>query len=177
MPVQIGAKLDRGFDDPLGMLCDCHRRIERFLRVLCEMARRAQGRALSQEEQDAVRAALHYFREGGERHNRDEEDSLFPRLRLAGAADDLRRVEALEHEHADAGALHAAVNGLYTQWITAGALNDEESRELLDATARLEALYASHIAMEETVVFPHAAKLLDAGEIAAMGAEFRTRRS
>jgi hemerythrin-like domain-containing protein len=177
MPVQIGAKLDSGFDDPLGMLRDCHRRIERFLRVLCEVARRGQGRALTGEEQDAVRGALHYFREGGERHNRDEEDSLFPRLRQAGAADDLHTVEALEHEHADAGGLHAAVDRLYTQWMAAGALTDEQQRTLLDATERLEPLYAAHIATEETVVFPHAAKVLDEVAIAAMGAEFRARRS
>lgn len=177
MPVQIGAQPDRGFDNPLGMLCDCHRRIERFLRVLCQVARQAQGRALSAVEQDAVRGALHYFREGGERHNRDEEDSLFPRLRLSGAADDLPRIEELEHEHAEAGALHAAVDRLYMQWLTAGTLKDEESRELLDATGQLEALYTTHIAMEETVVFPHAAQVLDAKALAAMGAEFRARRS
>ncbi|HEX3985224.1 MAG TPA: hemerythrin domain-containing protein [Acidobacteriaceae bacterium] len=177
MPVQIGAKLDSGFDDPLGMLRDCHRRIERFLRVLCEVARRAQGRALSDEEQDAVRGALHYFREGGERHNRDEEDSLFPRLRQAGARDDRHAIEALEHEHSDAGALHGEVDRLYRRWMTSGALVDEETRALLDATGQLESLYATHIAMEETVVFPHAAKVLDAGAIATMGEEFRARRS
>ena len=177
MPVQIGAKLDRNFDDPLGMLCDCHRRIERFLRVLCEVAQRAQGRALSDEEQDAVRGALRYFREGGARHNRDEEDSLFPRLRQAGAPDDLRAVEALEHEHADAGALHATMDRLYKQWMTRGELPDAEQRELLRATRQLEPLYATHIAMEETVVFPHAAKVLDAAAIAAIGAEFRARRA
>lgn len=177
MPVQIGAKLDRNFDDPLGMLCDCHRRIERFLRVLCEVPRWANGRALSEEERDAVRSALHYFREGGERHNRDEEDSLFPRLREAGATDDVRAIEALEHEHTDAGALHAAVDGLYTRWIAEGFLTDSERHALRDATDRLEHLYAAHITMEETVVFPHAAKVLDKAAITAMGAEFRARRS
>jgi hemerythrin-like domain-containing protein len=177
MPVQIGAKLDRDFNDPLGMLCDCHRRIERFLRVLREVPRRADGRALSDEERDAVRGALHYFREGGERHNRDEEDSLFPRLRQAGATDEVRAIEALEHEHTDAGALHAAVDGLYRKWIADTGLNAEDARALRDATDRLEQLYATHIAMEETVVFPHAAKVLDAESIAAMGAEFRARRS
>jgi len=175
MPVQIGAKLDSGFDDPLGMLCDCHRRIERFLRVLCEVAERAQGRALSDEEQDAVRGALHYFQEGGARHNRDEEESLFPRLRQAGS--DVRALEALEHEHGDAGALHATVERLYTQWMAEGTLKGEAGRALLEATRQLEPLYATHIATEEGVVFPHAAQVLDAVAIAAMGAEFRARRS
>lgn len=177
MPVQIGAKLDRGFDDPLGMLCDCHRRIERFLRVLCEVARRAQGRALADEEQEAVRGALHYFREGGQRHNRDEEDSLFPRLRQAGAMDDLSAIEALEHEHADAGGLHATVERLYTQWMENESLSGEETELLLESASRLEQLYATHIATEEAVVFPQAAKVLDTVAIAAMGAEFRARRA
>jgi hypothetical protein len=45
MAVQIGARPDSGFDDPIGMLKDCHRRIERFLGILCQVARQAQGRA------------------------------------------------------------------------------------------------------------------------------------
>jgi hypothetical protein len=35
MAIQIGAKPDSGFDDPIGMLKDCHRRIEHFLNILC----------------------------------------------------------------------------------------------------------------------------------------------
>jgi hemerythrin-like domain-containing protein len=177
MPVQIGAKLDSGFDDPLGMLCDCHRRIERFLRVLCEVVRRAKGRTLSDEEQEAVRSALHYFREGGQRHNRDEEESLFPRLRQAGAAEDLSAIEALEQEHADAGGLHATVEGLYTRWMADRTLSGQDTELLLETASRLEQLYATHIAMEEAMVFPLAAKALDTAAIAAMGAEFRARRA
>ncbi len=124
-----------------------------------------------------MRGALHYFREGGERHNRDEEDSLFPRLRQAGATDDLRAVEALEHEHADAGALHATVDRLYTQWMARRERWRRRSGHCWGRRGRLEPLYATHIAMEETVVFPHAAKVLDAAAIAAMGTEFRARRS
>jgi hypothetical protein len=76
--IQIGAKPDSGFDDPLGMLKDCHRRIEHFLGILCLVAERAQGRDLTEEEIAAVGAALNYFRLGGHRHTADEEESLFP---------------------------------------------------------------------------------------------------
>ena len=34
MPTQIGQRPDHGFDEPLGLLSDCHRRIEHFLDVL-----------------------------------------------------------------------------------------------------------------------------------------------
>ena len=53
MSVQIGAKPDSGFDDPIGMLKDCHRRIERFLHTLTLVVERAHGRALNSEETDA----------------------------------------------------------------------------------------------------------------------------
>ena len=86
MAVQIGAKPDSGFDDPIGMLADCHRRIERFLNILCRVAERAEGRALSGEECEVIQAALKYFQESGPRHNKDEEESIFPRLRSAHAA-------------------------------------------------------------------------------------------
>ena len=41
MAIPIGAKPDSGFDDPIGMLKDCHRRIEHFLNILCLVADRA----------------------------------------------------------------------------------------------------------------------------------------
>ena len=44
MGIQIGAKPDSGFDDPIGMLKDCHRRIEHFLHILCVVVERAHGR-------------------------------------------------------------------------------------------------------------------------------------
>ena len=84
MAIQIGAKPDSGFDDPIGMLKDCHRRIEHFLNILCTVAERVGDRSLTEEEHSAVKAALQYFHTGGERHTLDEEESLFPRL--AGAA-------------------------------------------------------------------------------------------
>ena len=103
MPVQIGARRDCGFDDPLGMLQDCHRRIEHFLKVLSTVADRARGRALDTDESSALEAALHYFRVGGVRHTADEEESLFPRLRDRSDAPQ-QAVGSLhqEHEQADA---------------------------------------------------------------------------
>ena len=177
MPVQIGAKLDAGFDDPLGMLKDCHRRIENFLRVLCKVAERQQEGALSAEERNAVESALAYFRTGGQRHTQDEEDSLFPRLQASVSAADLEAIGALEKEHGEADDLHATVDRLFCGWIASGSLSDEEWRMLLAATDRLKSLYAGHIQVEESVVFPRAAAVLDAQAIAAIGSEFRARRS
>jgi hemerythrin-like domain-containing protein len=176
MAIQIGAKPDSGFDDPLGMLTDCHRRIESFLSVLCLVVERARGRGLNSEEAAAVEAALNYFRTGGHRHNADEEESLFPRLRAAAPAQ-AGSITQLESDHRDAGALHRKVEQLYSTWILDGALDGTEETELTAATVRLKHLYADHIQLEETTVFPYAAQVLDREAIAAMGAEFKNRRT
>lgn len=177
MPVQIGAKLDAGFDDPLGMLKDCHRRIENFLRVLCQVAERRTEGALRPEERNAVETALLYFRTGGQRHTQDEEESLFPRLQKSVSATDLEAIGGLEKEHGEADALHASVDRLFSSWIAAGSLSPEDHASLRAATDRLKELYAGHIQVEESVVFPRAAAVLDAQAIADIGSEFRARRS
>jgi len=177
MPVQIGAKLDSGFDDPLGMLQDCHRRIERFLAILCDVAERAHARALTSEEANAIRTALAYFREGGRRHTADEEESLFPRMRTLAPPGTLDPLDHLEDDHREADQLHDDVDRLYSGWLAAGPLNPTLEQSLLDKTRRLRALYAEHIQTEETTVFPAAARILDRATIAAIGSEFRARRN
>lgn len=175
MAIQIGAKPDSGFDDPIGMLKDCHRRIESFLGILCAVVDRAAGRSLSGEERNAVQAALQYFRTGGQRHTADEEESLFPRLR-ASSANSLEQIDRLEDDHRQAADLHASIERLYSAWIATGRLIPEDTLQLQSETARLMQLYSEHIQIEETIVFAHAAQLLDSHAIAAIGTEFRFRR-
>jgi hemerythrin-like domain-containing protein len=176
MAVQIGAKPDSGFDDPLGMLKDCHRRIEHFLNILCLVAERPGDRSLTEEERSAVSAALQYFHTGGERHTADEEESLFPRLCSASGKGDLEVIERLERDHTHAAELHESVDWLYTAWISAGVLEPGDRQRLVSHTASLKQLYNEHIEIEETMIFPRAAEILDSQTIAAIGHEFNTRR-
>ena len=175
MAIQIGAKLDSGFDDPLGMLKDCHCRIERFLGILCLVAERANGRTLSEEEKAAIKAALAYFWSGGQRHTADEEASLFPRLRVSSVRPP-KELETLETEHRDAEYLHESVERLYSRWVAIGNLGAEEHSQLLSQVVQLKQLYAEHIQVEEMIVFPFAAQVLTAETIAAIGSEFEVRR-
>src|SRR5690606_29363620 len=102
MLVKIGGPVDHGFDAPLGLLSDCHRRIERFLEVLITIADARRGAELSPSDRDALSAALQYFRTAAPRHSADEEESLFPRLRASThpeARAALARLEALEADH------------------------------------------------------------------------------
>jgi hemerythrin-like domain-containing protein len=175
MAIQIGAKPDSGFDDPIGMLTDCHRRIESFLGILNAVAERARGRGLTGEERDAVQAALQYFRTGGQRHTADEEESLFPRLRKSAAVS-FEDIDRLENDHREANDLHGSVERLYSTWIESGGLSSDDTLQLLSETARLKQLYSDHILVEETIVFARALQVLDSHAIAAIGTEFRFRR-
>lgn len=177
MAVQIGARPDSGFDDPIGMLTDCHRRIERFLNILCVVAPRARGRALSQEEAEAIQASLQYFRVGGARHTADEEESLFPRLIAAAESSVREQVVQMEEDHDVAGRLHQTAEAHYVRWISEGELSEDQSSSLCSCTERLRQLYAEHIRVEEQTIFPRARAILDDGSLQALGAEFRKRRA
>jgi hemerythrin-like domain-containing protein len=177
MGIQIGARPDCGFEDPLGMLKDCHRRVERFLQILWLVARQAQGRACTDEERFAVESAFSYFRTGGQRHTADEEESLFPRLRAVSAADAFKELDALESDHDAANRLHDDLESLYAAWFEAGHLNSADGQKILGITERLKNLYAKHIDIEERLIFPRAAEILDRQSIAAIGTEFRNRRA
>ncbi len=176
MAIQIGAKPDSGFDNPIGMLIDCHRRIERFLHVLCMVANRAWNRALTDEEVTAIQSALQYFRVGGLRHTADEEESLFPRLRAEPTAGKFEEIGGLENDHRNANDLHAMVDTLYSVWIAAGVLSPEGELRLRSGTEKLKHLYQEHIQIEEKIVFPRAVEMLNSRTIAVIGREFRARR-
>ena len=66
---------------------------------------------------------------------------------------------------------------LYDKWIGSGPLGLKDQDDLLAGTQHLKRLYTEHIRLEEQVVFPRAARLLNKESIAAIGEEFRARRA
>ncbi len=179
MPVTIGAKKESDFSDPLGMLGDCHRRIERFLAVLVAVTAREKGGALSDQRRNELSTALTYFRDAAPRHTADEEESLFPRLRQspdAGVREALARLDRLEHDHARAARAQDEVDRLGRQWLTAGELPPEDAARLASVLGELAELYREHIALEDTGIFPLAASVLPPSERASIGAEMAARR-
>lgn len=57
MPIQIGRRPDHGFDQPLGLLSDCHRRIDRFLEVLVAIDQRVAGGPLTPAQHGELETA------------------------------------------------------------------------------------------------------------------------
>ncbi len=175
MPVVIGARPESSFADPIGLLTDCHRRIERFLSVL---AQATQYESLTEGQRTSLETALQYFREAAPKHTADEEETLFPRLRALERAEvkaALAKIDSLESEHARADAMHAEVDRIGQAWLASGTLGPDDRARLAALVGELGELYRGHIAVEEQEVFPMAA-VLAVPERRAMGGEMAARR-
>jgi len=201
--IQIGEEPDSSFANPLGLLSDCHRRIEKFLHTLIVIVQQAQDSAqiedrerveenegggvhlsigqvaLNAEQRQALEVALRYFREASPRHTLDEEESLFPKLhacRDEAAQDALTAMEILEADHDRAEAGHAEVEHLGQKWLAEGRLTRQETARMADVLQSLQRLYQKHIQIEDAQIFPMAARLLDSETIQVIGREMAERR-
>ena len=180
MLVKIGQPVDHGFDAPLGLLSDCHRRIERFLDVLLVTTEARRGGVLEPADRAALQAALRYFITAAPRHSADEEESLFPRLRSAQDPDTqaaLATLARLEADHRIAEAHHEAVDMLGRRWLIDGSLPPAEAEVLREHLVALRELYRVHIALEDQELFPAAARVLSADDLESVGREMAARRN
>jgi hemerythrin-like domain-containing protein len=179
MLIRIGQRPDHGFDEPLGLLSDCHRRIEHFLHVLERIATRDNGGDLTPGGRADLTNAIAYFANAAPKHTADEEESLFPRLR---ASDDARAQEALaiiarlERDHARADAHHHVVDVIVRRWLAEGAIDAKAVTELRDRLAALRSIYEEHIGIEDRDLFPAAGRVLSSSEIHEIGREMAARR-
>jgi hemerythrin-like domain-containing protein len=179
VPVQIGGKTESDFSSPLGLLSDCHRRIENFLGVLKRVAGSAGGRRLSVEEHAALDKALEYFRSAAPKHTADEEESLFPRLRALDdpvAKKSLDTLVVLESDHLTAANDHGVIDLLGSRWLKDGVLSDAEHTRLTETLDRLSKMYTRHIALEDSELFPLAGQVLPEEDLASIGREMAERR-
>jgi hemerythrin-like domain-containing protein len=178
MPVSIGAS-ENTFANPIGLLSDCHRRIERFLQALLTVATQVAGSSLEVEHRRALEVALKYFREAAPKHTADEEEDLFPMLRelqspcVPALLADLDRLEA---EHTTAESWHREVEDLCERWLRQNSLPPEDSARLKNLLTSLSDLYRAHIASEEERVFPAAKAGLSESELQFIGRRMASRR-
>jgi hemerythrin-like domain-containing protein len=184
MPVMIGTAVST-FTNPIGLLSDCHRRIDHFLKTMQAVANKKRGRSLDPEYRLALEAALKYFREAAPKHTADEEDDLFPTLRnLLGQThveqvrieQVLSRIDQLENDHNVAGRWHRECDELGKRWLRDDALCLRDAARFEIALSSLTRLYRSHIAIEEHEVFPTAQTVLSDREKAVIGRSMALRR-
>ena len=160
-----------GFDDPIGVLRACHRRMERQLATLSRLTRHLPENHADADARTAAAAIMRYFDTAAANHHEDEEATLLPRLRaarpsLAGLCSDIER------DHA----------GLDERWrrlrprLAAIAVGRSGYLPLREVDA-FRAEYEAHIAKEEAALLPRAHEALDKAMLAEIGEEMAARRN
>lgn len=159
-----------GFDDPIGMLRACHRRIEKQLATLERLQRHLPEHGHDDDARHAARAILRYFDTGAVNHHADEERSIFPRMAAAGA-EAQPIIAELERQHRLLDVQWARLRPLLVG-IAAGQRANLSRRAVLE----LRDAYERHIATEEDVLIPLAESVLDEHALRSIGEEMAARR-
>lgn len=179
MPVPLGSQGQPDFSQPIDLMMDCHRRIEHFLGVLGRVVEHAGEAPLDEQGRNALETALSYFQQAAPRHTADEEDSLFPRLRLA---DDpamqaaMERIAELERDHQLAAAGHQIVDTIGRRWLREGKLPISDREAFTVTLTQLCRTYAEHIRVEDQQVFTLARRVLSGQAMHEVGQEMKHRR-
>jgi hemerythrin-like domain-containing protein len=149
--------------DPFRMLEKSHRRLQENL----EQLREAVLGLPHPMAAESVREVAEFVARTVARHERDEEQSLFPRL--SDRAELAALCAELEREHKEHEGLHAELFAL----AEADPLN---APRLADLSRRLDAAYEKHVELEETRLFPAAQAILGQADLSAMAEEMQARR-
>lgn len=176
MLVSLGAR--RMHDgDVVDLLLDCHERIRRFTALAQRVGRSdtVQPAPSAHEVAEACEQIDRYFSQALPLHVRDEEESLWPRLRGHRAPIDeaLERMHAQHEQHGPLlQALREACKDLRRE--PENAALKLELAGIADALAKE---FAEHLALEEDVLFPAVRQLLNTATQADIVHELRARRA
>jgi hemerythrin-like domain-containing protein len=171
MSFKPGRRKDRG--DAFAMLERSHARLQEQLEALL-----AAAGALNQNPADAdaratVAEIAEFIDRSVTRHEQDEEQSLFPHLRVHAVLAPL--LDRLEVEHRAHEKLHAQLRDVAAA-CARGRLDPTVLAELSDLAVTLSQLYLHHIEAEEIELFPAARIALPPATAAAIAADMQSRR-
>ncbi len=160
-----------GYDDPLGMLSACHRRIERQLATLARLQRHLPEHGCDNDARGAARGILRYFDTAAVHHHADEEESIFPRLLALAPQVASALVAELAADHHRLASHWMHLRPLLAA-IAAGARANLGPREVVE----IRRAYDLHIAREESALIPLAGALLPPSALEEVSREMAARR-
>lgn len=160
------------YDDPLGMIRACHRRIERQLATLDRLQRHLPEHGCDDDARAAARAILRYFDTSAVHHHADEEESLFPRLAAAAGHEAQAIAAELERDHEVLAERWARLRPLLVG-IASGQRAVLAPKDVTD----MREAYDRHIVREETELLPIASAQLGAAALKEIGQEMAARRN
>ena len=166
-----------GPEAPFEMLEACHERVERTLQLLQKLQTYLADTGHDASAAQAAQDVLRYFNLAAPLHHQDEELHVFPPLLALNEPPVTTAVQQLIRDHRAMEAAWARASTVLQQIVNATS----DTWQPLDAaeTADLQnfaALYVSHIALEEGVVYPRARAVLPADALKDMSTDMGQRR-
>lgn len=162
------------FDHPLEMLHACHGKILRQCGTLQRLATHLAHHGCDTQARQAAQGILRYFDSAGRFHHQDEEQDLFPALRLSAGADQAQLETLLERLLSEHGVMLAAWDALRPVLLR---IADGVMTPLSDTlTETFIASHTGHIAVEEAELLPLATRLLNPQQMAQIGKNMAERR-
>ncbi|MEO6030509.1 MAG: hemerythrin domain-containing protein [Burkholderiaceae bacterium] len=181
-----------GFDEPFEMLASCHDRIRRSLALLGRLCAHVREHGADGQAATAADDVLRYFSIAAPQHHQDEERHVVPMLRRLGDAQSIATADRIVTDHARFHAAWAVLEPqlraleLAHRSASTSEVGPASDAGAFGAIGALEAsahafieMHTAHLALEEAVAFPAAARVVTRqGDAAlrAMGAEMATRR-
>jgi len=176
--IQIGQP-NATIDTPIEHLMACHRRIEDRLETLERAgAHLANDRAAALE---AIRKSIAFLDSSGVLHTRDEEESVFPRLRPRITQVQFQYLDTLEEQHRAVEQVYEELKQTVTVTVMAMAARDTIPEELQakykSLVARIAKMYRLHIESEDELLMRLARNNLDADQLKSISREMADRRT
>lgn len=160
------------FEQPLAMLRACHGKILQQCDTLEKLAVHLRQHGNDQPAQQAARGILRYFDTAGQFHHLDEEQDLFPALRMTEVSDGLNAL---------LGRLLSEHGGMLSAWqavqMQLQALLREEMVLLSnEGVVNFVSRYRAHVALENAELLPLAGRVLSQEQQIKIGRAMAARR-
>lgn len=164
-----------GFEQPFEMLEACHERVRRSLALLERLIGHVEAHGHDAQSRSAAADVLRYFDLAAPLHHEDEERHVFPLLEHCGDAALEAATAGLRRDHARMEALWAPLRVALGSWaaLDPSQAPVESTRQQAQAFGNV---YAEHLRVEETLVFPAARSRMDSARLADMSADMQGRR-
>ncbi len=159
---------------PLEHLMACHRRIEERLETL---ERAGPHLAVDPTASLAViHKSMGFLETSGVLHTRDEEESVFPRLRPRLTEVQLRYLDTLENEHRAVEDVYGQLQQTVAAMDGMAAIPDDLQAAYKNVVQRMARMYRSHIESEDELLMRLARSCFDADQLTAISQEMAGRR-
>ena len=141
-------------DDPLELLLACHDKVLRFTSLLRRLGAHLQKHGPDHQAAEAAQSIVRYFDMAAPLHHQDEEEDLFPALRVLGHPQVDATLNFLCAEHDQ---LEALWRDQVKPWLQAVM-----ARKAVPMPGEVQ-LFAErseqHVALENNQLYPHASEL------------------